>query len=154
MITISQKQKELTKLQEQMLALQKELIELENQNPAYKKRCDELNNERSQILSVLATTYSITVKSLVEINYKWRGVKQTPEIVSYKFLLEPKTNEFLEKAIVDYNNLDSIFNSRIQEAKEACLKLDELDKKIIKFNNKVTSSYKQFKEDYLKTLFI
>ena len=86
MISISQKQKELSKLQQQMLTLQQELEDLENQNPAYKKRCDELVKERITLVNSINEIRRATIKSFIEIEYRWRGIKQTPEIISYKFL--------------------------------------------------------------------
>lgn len=154
MISISQKQKELSKLQQQMLALQQELEDLENQNPAYKKRCDELVKERLALVNSINKTRQATIKSFIEIEYRWRGIKQTPEIVSYKFLLDPKLNNFLKETIVDYNNLDTIFNFDMPDIRSSCSILDDIDKKVMKFNHKVTSSYNQFKEEYLKTLTI
>jgi hypothetical protein len=77
-----------------------------------------------------------------------------PKITSHKFLLDSKVNIFLEETIVRYNILDTIFDSNISDVRAACKILDDLDKKIIKFNTKVNSSYKQFKEEYLKTFII
>lgn len=154
MISISQKQKELSKLQQQMLALQQELEDLENQNPAYKKRCDELVKERSNLVNSINQVRRATIKSFIEIEYRWRGIKQTPEIVSYKFLLDSSLNDFLKETIVDYNNLDTIFNFDMPDIKSSCSILDDIDKKVMKFNHKVNNSYNQFKEEYLKTLTI
>jgi hypothetical protein len=152
MSKISEKQKLLTQLEKQLLALQEEISELQDSNPLYKETWNKLKSEKESLQVLLNKSNMFVFQDFVEIHYKWGGIDEYPEVISYKFFCNDLVSLFLEKTIIGYQTLDQIFDIEEEQIIKAKKNLDVLDQKVKTFNNKVKKAFKEFQEEQLNEL--
>jgi chromosome segregation ATPase len=154
MSKISEKQKLLNQLEKQLAELHKEINTLQELNPQYKEMLDRLSMEREELLKTLNKQENITLFSFIEMDYKWQGVDLYPKILSYRFLVDDKVGNFLEKTIVDYHNLEQIFDINDEKIPKILKHFELMDKKVVAFNKKVKKALKELEEDQFGDLLI
>ena len=153
-LNIIQKRKQLEELSAQLALIQREVHELESNNPEFTTRIKELEQNKKKIFDDLKSPIVINFENFLEITCIWEGVEEWPQIIDWKFKFDNELNQFLEKTLINDEQIALLFETKHKKVKELHCILSKIDKQVQKHNEDVEKIFKESQDEAVLSLSI
>ena len=153
-LNILQKRQQLEELSAKLASIQQEVCELESNNPEFAIRIKDLEQNKKTIVNELTSPIFVNFENFGQITCLWKGIEEWPQIIDWKFNFDDELNRFLEKILINNEQIALLFETKHKKLKELDCVLSKLDKRVQKHNEDVKKIFEESQDETLLTLSI